>query len=523
MSYAIYLRKSREDREAEARGEGETLARHRAALHELAGRLSLPIGAVYEEIVSGETISARPKMQRLLEEVEAGRWEGILVMEVERLARGNGIDQGLVSQAFSVSGTKIITPYKTYDPSNEMDEDYFEFGLFMSRREYQTIKRRLTAGRIASVKEGKYLGGVDPYGYRRVRLKNEKGWSLEIIPEQAEVIRKIYRWYLEGAGTRVIAGRLIAAGIKTQKGLDWTGHGVLVLLRKPIYCGYVTWGQRQDEKRVVNGRVVHSRRETKEYLKIRGRHEPIISEEDWNAVQARLDATPGIPIPGKLTMRNPYQGIVYCAACGSKMQLSITTRGKPIPEYSLVCRRQGCHTVGSRMYMVDDAVLKALKSWLSSYRTEIKPLQDHLTEPLEALGIERDQIHREITKTADQLRRAMELVEQQIYTLEQFVERRAELNARKDFLSKQLRAIDDKIENIQAAIDMRESIIPRLEHVIEAFPKADSAEQQHQLLKAVVDRIEYKRTLEPGQKRTQAEIMLTISPHIPKRGRYDIH
>lgn len=67
--YLIYLRKSRADHEAEARGEGETLARHEKALTELAARMNLPVGAVYKEIVSGETISARPWMQRLLIEV----------------------------------------------------------------------------------------------------------------------------------------------------------------------------------------------------------------------------------------------------------------------------------------------------------------------------------------------------------------------------------------------------------------------------------------------------------------------
>ena len=155
MAYLIYLRKSRMDMEAEARGEGETLARHRTTLLALARRMGLEIGGIYEEIVSGETIAARPQMQRLLSEVEAGQWEGVLVMEVERLARGDSIDQGIVAQAFKYSGTKIITPAKTYDPANEFDEEYFEFGLFMSRREYKTIKRRMVAGRIASVKEGK--------------------------------------------------------------------------------------------------------------------------------------------------------------------------------------------------------------------------------------------------------------------------------------------------------------------------------------------------------------------------------
>lgn len=63
-----------------------------------------------------------------------------------------------MSQTFKYSGTKIITPMKVYDPENEFDEEYFEFGLFMSRREYKTINRRLQRGRISSAKEGKFVG-----------------------------------------------------------------------------------------------------------------------------------------------------------------------------------------------------------------------------------------------------------------------------------------------------------------------------------------------------------------------------
>ena len=87
MQYCLYLRKSRADSEAEARGEGETLSRHEKALLDLAKKLNLNITAIYREIVSGETIAARPVMQQLLQEVEQGIWDGVLVMEVERLAR----------------------------------------------------------------------------------------------------------------------------------------------------------------------------------------------------------------------------------------------------------------------------------------------------------------------------------------------------------------------------------------------------------------------------------------------------
>ena len=176
--YAIYLRKSRADMEAEAKGEGETLARHEHILLDLASKKRLKIGKIYREIVSGETIEARPEMQKLLADVKAGKWKGVLVVEVERLARGETMDQGIVSKAFKISNTKIVTPMKIYDPNDEFDEEYFEFGLFMSRREYKVINRRLQRGRILSVNEGKYVGSVAPFGYDRVKIKGDKGYTL---------------------------------------------------------------------------------------------------------------------------------------------------------------------------------------------------------------------------------------------------------------------------------------------------------------------------------------------------------
>ena len=192
MPYAIYLRKSRMDLEAEAHGEGDTLERHRKALLSLAARRQLPVSKIYEEVVSGDTIAARPQMQAMLNDVEDGLWEGVLVMEVERLARGDTIDQGIVAQTFKLTDTKIITPLKSYDPNNEFDEEYFEFGLFMSRREYKAINRRLQRGRMASVREGKWVGNRAPYGYRRVKLEGEKGFTLTPDPETAPVVKSVF-------------------------------------------------------------------------------------------------------------------------------------------------------------------------------------------------------------------------------------------------------------------------------------------------------------------------------------------
>ena len=98
-------------------------ARHKKTLYDIAKRMQISIAAEYKEIVSGESIAARPQMQKLLNDVTEGMYDGVLVMEIERLARGNTIDQGIVAQAFKDSNTKIITPIKVYDPNNEYDEE----------------------------------------------------------------------------------------------------------------------------------------------------------------------------------------------------------------------------------------------------------------------------------------------------------------------------------------------------------------------------------------------------------------
>ena len=197
MSDVIYLRKSRADLELESRSDEDVLARHEAELRRNAARLGRTVTAVYREVVSGDTITARPMMQRLLYEVESGMWDAVHVVETSRLARGDTIDQGVVARAFRYSGTLIITPSKIVDPNNEYDEDYFEFDLFMSRREYKAITRRMQRGRVASAREGKWVANRAPFGYDRVKLEREKGWTL--VPNaDADIVRDIFAWYTSG-------------------------------------------------------------------------------------------------------------------------------------------------------------------------------------------------------------------------------------------------------------------------------------------------------------------------------------
>ena len=191
--YDAYLRKSRADMELERLKKFDTLKQHEKFLKDRAKQLGIKIRNTYKEVVSGESIQDRPEIQKLLKEVETGTVDGILVVEVERLTRGDAKDQGIVSQTLKYSNTKVITLNKIYDPNSEEDEEYFEFGLFMSRREYKTINRRMQRGRMANILDGKYCASEPPFGYRKVKLKQTKGLTLEPIPEEASVVKEMFK------------------------------------------------------------------------------------------------------------------------------------------------------------------------------------------------------------------------------------------------------------------------------------------------------------------------------------------
>ena len=496
MMYCIYLRKSRRDIEAEQRGEGETLARHRAMLTELAARRGLPIGRIYHEIVSGDTISDRPVMQELLRDVQAGKWAGVLVAEIERLARGDTIDQGIVAQAFKFSGTHIITPTRDYDPDDEADEEYFEFGLFMSRREYKTTRRRLQAGRLASVKEGKYMGTRPPFGYERYKLKGEKGWSLRIVPEKAEIVRMIFSLYLRGRditvngqtvhedmGAQKIANLLRKMGLKTDLGNEWTADKVRKLLQDVAYIGKVQWYQKETKIRVQDGQRVKSRQPSDRHIVVDGRHAAIIDMDTWNAVQTAFAHHQKGPVKAGTPMRSPFNGLVKCGICGKAM-IRTPMYGHMAGIDHLKCSTVGCPTSSAPVADVERLVLDGLREWLDGVTVAPIEAPEPDALPREAMEKHLDDLNRRRA-------RLMDLLEQGVYDIPTYTERAAILA--RDIESARA-AMDSMAEAPVRVEDAVYSILPELRHVLQAYDVATSNEAKNALLRAVLDKIIYHKT-----------------------------
>ena len=201
----IYLRKSRKDMDYfKDESIEKTLQRHEKELQDFIISIfgkPIPEHNIYREVASGDTIEDRPVIQEVLSIIEDDNKKGVICIEIERLARGNTMDQGIIAQTFQYTNTKIITPYKIYNLDNEDDLSYFEDGLFQARKYLKYTKRILSRGRLRSVKDGKYVGSVLPYGFNKIKLSNEKGYILVENESEAKVIRLMADLFLDGLNT----------------------------------------------------------------------------------------------------------------------------------------------------------------------------------------------------------------------------------------------------------------------------------------------------------------------------------
>ncbi len=527
MEYCMYLRKSRADLEAESHGEGETLARHERALLDYANKHKLNIAKIYKEVVSGETITARPVMQQLLSDVEKGIWTGVLVMEVERLARGDTIDQGLVAQTFKYSNTKIITPMKVYDPSNEFDEEYFEFGLFMSRREYKTINRRLQAGRISSVKEGKWVGNKNPYGYKIVKLQGQKGYSLEIIPEEASVIKMIFELYTIGEeqidgsikrlGSTLIANKLNNMKIPPAIGEKWTPAKILELMRNPVYIGNVRWNFRPEVKKMQDGIITieRPRSDAEDWLLYDGLHEAVITEVLFYKTQDYLKNNKPKPAPNMKPIKNPLTGIVICGQCGAKMVR------RPYPNRTpdaLICPASGCKNISSYLSYVENRILISLQQWLIDYKLQLS-IENKENISNTEIEVKKQNVKRledEIKNLNKQMSSVHDFLEQGIYSTETFMERSKIINDKLSEAKDNLNIISKELEADSKIHKNIIEFIPKVEHVLAVYDSIEDPEVKNALLDEVISKAVYTKTKRVGKDKNFDDFELILYPRMPK-------
>jgi DNA invertase Pin-like site-specific DNA recombinase len=368
-----YLRKSQSDDPTLT--VEEVLANHERILDEWAERhlgAKVPEQNKFREVVSGETMKERPGIQKVLRLIESPKYKAVAVVEPQRLTRGDNEEIGRLMKLIKYSNTLVITPQRTYDLRDEYDWDAFERELKRGNDYLEYTKKILNRGRLLSVSKGNYVGNVAPYGYDKDTVSDGKRKcpTLKINEEQAEVVRMIFDMYVnQDMGRTNICHTLDSMGIKPPRGKKWSPEGMWNMLDNIHYIGKVRWNWRKTVNIVEDGEIRKTRPKAKigEYLIYDGKHPAIISEELFNAAQAKKGrnhrAKP------KTKIRNPLASILYCQ-CGRAMSLRTYKSHNSPPR--LICDGQVHCKTGSCLYdEMIDRVAQVLEQCIEDFEIRL--------------------------------------------------------------------------------------------------------------------------------------------------------
>jgi DNA invertase Pin-like site-specific DNA recombinase len=477
----------------------EVLEKHNKILEEYAiANLGGPIPEEnkYREVGSGESLDSRPEISRLLKDIESPAIKAVMVVDVQRLSRGDLEDAGRLIKTLRYTNTYVITPYKIYDLRDEYDRDAFERELKRGNEYLEYFKKIQARGKLASVKEGNYVGSVAPYGFDRLQVKdgNKSYFTLTERKDQADVVRMVFNWYCnEDIGVTAICRRLEDLGIKTKTGGDyWHPYQIFSMLENVHYIGCVRWNWRKTIKIIEDQEIKMLRPKAKvdEYLIFEGKHDGIIPEEIFEKakeIRGNRHRT-----KRNLSLRNPFSGIMYCT-CGAK--IGYNTYRKNGVEYAppkLVCNNQvHCKTGSAFFHEIYDDICHALEDCIQDFEVRIENNND------DSYKLHKDLVTRLETKLK-------ELEEKEVAQWEAqydpnpdlrlppavFKKLNEKLLAEKDEISKSLAKAKGSIPK---QVDYKEEVLKFKDALYNLKDPEVDAKIKNRFLKDIIDKIIYER------------------------------
>ena len=303
--------------------DGYSLDAQRARMKAYADFNDYEIVGEYEDAgKSGKSIEGRLQFNQMMGDVKSGKdnVSYVLVFKLSRFGR-NAADVLSTLQVMQDFGVNLICVEDGIDSSKDAGKLMISVLSAVAEIERENIRVQTMEGRIQKAREGKWNGGFAPYGYKLVNGK------LEINEEEAVAIRTIYDQYVNtDIGSNGISKYLENHGIRKiqrQNGKNplFDAHLVRLILKNPVYCGKIAYGRRKTEK-VHGTRNEYRLVEQDDFLLVDGLHEAIISEEVWNAAQAKLIAQAKKyehVNKGKDERTHLLSGIVRSPVCGAGM------------------------------------------------------------------------------------------------------------------------------------------------------------------------------------------------------------
>ncbi len=318
----IYLRLSREDI-----GENNSIEAQRIITTEYAKKQGFTIIEEYEDNGYSGMLDSRPALNQMIVDIITNKINMVIVKDISRLTRDKNKTGYYTEIFFPDNDVRFISVTEMIDSGDryEIDDSIMLRGI-VNQYYVADISKKIKSVKTNMKKNGDYVEKYVPYGYKK---DEENKYKVLIDENVSENVKLIFAMYIQGYSQGQIAKHLTKLGIdtpKTYKGEkaainEWRNDTIGRILKDPFYTG----------KMIINKYVTDYRTKKtkktprKEWIMIQGKHEPLVSNEDYNLVQNMLESKFSKP---KETYNYLLKGLVHCGHCKSRMQYKYRTRTK---------------------------------------------------------------------------------------------------------------------------------------------------------------------------------------------------
>jgi site-specific DNA recombinase len=403
----------------------------------------------------------RPALQRLIRHAREGKIDTVVVYKLDRLSRRQKDVLHLLEDVFEANDVVFKSATEPFDTSTPLGKAMLGILAVFAQLERDTIVERMTVGIRQRIRAGKWHGGRLPFGYRY----NQETGKLEIVPDQAQLIREMYRRFLQGQSLNDLA--IWMESRTNERVFD---HGIVRdMLRRTIYTGRLRYGD-QESTEIAD---------------------PIIDQETWDMVQAEMRRrSEGRAPHGEYLL----SGLLKCGLCGGSVIHIIrnTIRGDKLYSYPLyVCKHQHhrprkstippCKAGYRRQEELDAWVVEQVKRVAALDPAEVQKELAAARQPQE-----------DHSKVLDELKRKLSSIDAKLDKwYDAFEEGHIDPRMLKDRISRleeERRVLQERIDDLESTIrrpDMRR-FIDVLRLVEEAWDYM-TFEEQRNVLRAAID------------------------------------
>ena len=342
---ALYYRLSRDDGND---SESNSIITQRAMLQRFAKEHGFVVYSEYVDDGYSGTSFDRPDFKRMIQDIEDGKIGIVLCKDLSRLGRNNALVAYYTELVFPDADVRFIAINDAIDTAmgDSGGNAVMPFMSVVNEYYARDISKKVRSARRTRALNGEHSAGRTPLGY----LKNPNdGHKLIIDEETADIVRSIYQMAADGLGNYQICYRLARDKVKSPSAWEyertgkfskyydpsypWSWHPstVMTILRNQMYLGHMR-SHTQTTKSFKNQKIVRVPQE--EWIIVENTHEPLISQEMFDKVQAIVKIKKRA---NTANVENLFQGLVYCSDCNAKLTLHTQTGGGN--NIYLVCHR----------------------------------------------------------------------------------------------------------------------------------------------------------------------------------------